>query len=111
MQCPKCDYEPSLAEIQRSPSDCVSCGINYDGYARADAEEQLREQGRAEAREESRISMALKARTAQPVVVVDVEMPFGSMVRLMVMWALAAIPAAIILAILFWGFLSIIKLL
>lgn len=34
------------------------------------------------------------------VIVVDIEMPFGSMVRFMVKWAIAAIPALIILAIL-----------
>ncbi len=33
----------------------------------------------------------------QPVVVFDVQMPFWSMVRFMVLWALAAIPALIIL--------------
>ena len=37
----------------------------------------------------------------QRVVVTDVDMPFGSMVQFMVKWALASIPAAIILAIVF----------
>jgi hypothetical protein len=31
------------------------------------------------------------------VVVTDIEMPFGSMVRFMIKWAIAAIPAAIVL--------------
>ena len=35
------------------------------------------------------------------VVVTDVDMPFGSMVQFMVKWALASIPAAIILMIVF----------
>lgn len=35
MQCPKCSYEPTITEAQRSPNDCVACGINYSGYARA----------------------------------------------------------------------------
>lgn len=35
--------------------------------------------------------------TPQRVVVVDVRMPFGSMVGFMVKWAIAAIPAIIIL--------------
>jgi hypothetical protein len=37
------------------------------------------------------------------VVVVDVRIPFGSMVILLVKWAVAAIPAAIILIILAWA--------
>ena len=36
------------------------------------------------------------------VVVVDVKIPFGSMVVLLVKWAIAAIPAAVILGALFW---------
>ena len=36
------------------------------------------------------------------VVVVDVKIPFGSMVVLLVKWAIAAIPAAIILVVLAW---------
>jgi hypothetical protein len=36
------------------------------------------------------------------VVVVDVKIPFGSMVVLLVKWAVAAIPAAVILVVLGW---------
>lgn len=35
--------------------------------------------------------------TPQPVVIFDLQMPFFSMVRFMVLWSLAAIPALIIL--------------
>jgi len=37
-------------------------------------------------------------RGAQPVVVLDVNMSFGSMVIFMIKWALAAIPALLILS-------------
>ena len=43
----------------------------------------------------------------QNVRVVDVEMPFFSMVGFMVKWAFAAIPALIVIAIL-WGMLGVI---
>lgn len=33
MKCPKCGNEPTLAEVQRSPGDCLKCGISYEGYA------------------------------------------------------------------------------
>lgn len=36
------------------------------------------------------------------VVVVDIKIPFGSMVILLVKWAIAAIPAAVIVGALFW---------
>jgi hypothetical protein len=39
----------------------------------------------------------------QPVSVTNLEMPFGSMVVFMCKWAIAAIPAAIILVLLFFG--------
>lgn len=29
MQCPKCSYEPSMAEIQASPDQCPGCGVYY----------------------------------------------------------------------------------
>ncbi len=48
---------------------------------------------------------------AQPVVVIDINMSFAAMVRFMVKWAIATIPAAIILIILFWGLTSFISLL
>lgn len=83
MQCPKCGHEPTMAEMQRSPNDCVNCGINYAGYARA-----------------------LKQQVDDPkpikvgptrVIVEDINMSFWSMVKFMVKWAIAAIPAALIL--------------
>ncbi|WP_301361840.1 hypothetical protein [Stutzerimonas nitrititolerans] len=47
---------------------------------------------------------------ARPVVVIDINMSFGAMVRFMVKWAIATIPAAIILIILFWGLTSFVSL-
>ncbi|MGD2047113.1 MAG: hypothetical protein PVH96_12945 [Gemmatimonadota bacterium] len=40
--------------------------------------------------------------SGQRVVVTDVEMRFGSMVAFMVKWTIAAIPAMLILLVLFW---------
>lgn len=91
MQCPKCGHEPSMKEAQESPHDCVKCGINYEGYARS------RQPASGNA-----ISAEVKTAMgrfpgAQPVVVIDVDMKFWSIVRLMVKWAIAAIPAFFIL--------------
>ena len=46
-------------------------------------------------------SAALKSQAARKVVVTDLDMPFRSMVNFMVKWALAAIPATLILGIFF----------
>lgn len=46
-------------------------------------------------------------REIQPVVVTDVRMSFGAMVNFMVKWAIASIPAVLILSILF-GVLSLV---
>ena len=35
MQCPKCKYEPTMAEMQRSPSSCIKCATSYSGYQQA----------------------------------------------------------------------------
>lgn len=43
----------------------------------------------------------LKSQVARKVVVTDLDMPFRSMVNFMVKWALAAIPATLILGIFF----------
>ena len=47
-----------------------------------------------------------RIQNSQPVVVTDIDMPFGSMVVFMVKWALASIPAIIVLAVI--GILSFI---
>lgn len=114
MQCPKCHYEPTLAEVQRSPGDCVKCGINYEGHARHVAE--AAEKRRAEEQFNSSIAKApaaikaarIKYPGAQPVVVVDVNMSFWSMVIFMVKWVFATIPAAFIVFVLVFGATSIV---
>lgn len=98
MQCPKCGYEPTLTEAQRSPDDCVKCGINYAGHARHLAEQaQRKKEGAATIK----LSPAVRDATArypgaQPVVVIDINMSFWSMVKFMVKFAFATIPAALI---------------
>lgn len=50
----------------------------------------------------------LESSATTHVIVTDIQMPFGSMVAFMVKWAIASIPAAIILVIVgsfFWAFM------
>lgn len=98
MQCPKCGYEPTLAETQRSPDDCVKCGINYAGHARHAAEQaQRKKEGAAIIKLAPAVRDATaKYPGAQPVVVIDINMGFWSMVKFMVKFAFATIPAALI---------------
>lgn len=116
MQCPACRYEPTLAEVQRSPGSCVKCGVNYEEFqAKADrAREERLEIQRYHASRSAKPAAVRDAEErypgAQPVVVVDVNMSFVSMVRFMVKWAIAAIPALIILCIIGSGMLSILSL-
>lgn len=35
MQCPKCNYEPTMAEMQSSPDQCPSCGVYYAKFGAA----------------------------------------------------------------------------
>lgn len=93
MQCDQCGYEPTLAEIQAGQSECPGC-IEKARKAKL------------------RVQPAVRGTATRPqeVVIVDFDMSFPSMVRFMVKWAIAAIPALIILAILFLGIASIVSL-
>lgn len=105
MQCPKCKYEPTMAEMQRSPDDCLSCGVNYEGHARhvADAAARAaaaRAENKAAAMSPTVHEATMRYPGAQPVVVVDINMSFVSMIKFMVKWVIASIPAMAILAVL-----------
>ncbi len=106
MKCPNCQYDPTMSEIQRSPADCVKCGIHYDAFYK----EQAARAARAESAPEVAGAMA-DYPGARPVVVMDINMSFGSMVRFMVKWAIASIPALLILFLLLVGLSSIFKVL
>lgn len=113
MQCPKCRYEPTLSELQKKPEDCPACGVNYEQHKRdVELSKQERAQAAAMAAAVPGFQREINADYpgAQAVVIVDFNMSFGAMVRFMVKWALAAIPAAIILFIIFWGAISFMKL-
>lgn len=103
MQCPKCGYEPTLKELQSSPGDCVACGVNFDKYQQIQAREaEAAAQRKASAANLANVSPVVRAAMhdypgAQPVVVVDLKMSFWSMVKFMVKWAFASIPAVLII--------------
>lgn len=46
---------------------------------------------------------------SKEVVVVDIDMPFWSMVRFMIKWAIASIPAIIVLMVLFSLFMGLVS--
>lgn len=108
MQCPECNHIP-LAGNQPDPTRCPECGIFYQKAAEMQRDreqithqQQLAADAAARKQAENSVSPKVKAamfeyRGAQPVVVIDVNMSFGSMVVFMIKWALAAIPAMILL--------------
>lgn len=91
MKCDFCSYEFTMREMQEK-APCPRC-----------AEARAREASSAEQRKRlASVSPSVRAAMdgyagAQPVVVVDLRMSFMSMVWFMVKWAVAAIPALIIL--------------
>lgn len=109
MQCPACNHIP-LAGSTANPNSCPKCGINYADVIRAKASRAAMQQPSA-ADEMRREALKVKAARsadvnkmmqgyegASPVVIVDINMSFNSMVWFMVKWAIAAIPALIILS-------------
>ena len=130
MECPKCKYEPTMAEHTASPDICPKCGVVYAKVAARSEAEQARAKpsaaekisnGLAGARlsmEESRKRRMereglAKIKNAMPdhVVVKDIDMPLWSMVQFLVKLALASIPAVLILMLIFYGFGAIISML
>lgn len=106
MQCPKCGYEPTMSEIAESPEQCPSCDVFY-AKAKASRPGPSATPGLS-AQRSDRISERRALLPASPVVVVDLQMPFTSMVTFMVKWALAAIPAMFILIAFFAGISSLV---
>lgn len=109
MQCPECGHTP-LAGNQPDPSRCPECGLFYHKASelRRAREQKAQEQAASYASEKraaaSALSPAVRSamaeyKGAQPVVVLDVNMSFNSMVVFMIKWAIAAIPALIILSV------------
>jgi hypothetical protein len=128
MQCPACNHEADEAEYGE-PARCPACGVFYEKAlalknrrlaAEAAAAEAAKpqtkpasklakgwngamvsvEEGRRQREAEQQRNLASRAASeAKPVVVIDIRMSFWSMVWFMVKWAIASIPALIILAV------------
>lgn len=100
MKCPACDYEASQADFGEQLK-CPDCGAFY---AKALAAKQRAASIDAKPTDvRSNLTLKTAAPTsapAQPVIVVDIQMRFWSMVVFMVKWTLAAIPALLILVVL-----------
>ena len=78
MDCPNCNN----TNIQADATQCGECGYVFKGYE--------------ESTPEGVTGVASKSNN-QNVTITDIKMPFGSMVEFMVKWAIASIPAFIIL--------------
>ncbi len=118
MECPKCGYVRVASDV--APEyECPRCGVVYEKARQQIDQDHGREEVRrkpSEARSRSSLGECadcgglVSPRAVvcphcgrpfgdgvQPVAVVDVRMPFDSMVVLIIKWALAAVPAAVIL--------------
>lgn len=134
MQCPGCDHEDAEGAFGE-PAKCPACGVYYH-KALAHKERQARRELEVELVPEitgpglgeklkrgfggviKAVEDGRRARDAKPapvkaaytppatVAVVDLQMPFWSMVWFMVKWVIASIPALIILALILGGLFS-----
>lgn len=98
MQCPKCQYEPTMMEMGLSPEICPRCSIVYEKY---NAAVNARAGGVKPVKKRLDVVTRDSAGPIQEVVVTDIRMGFMSMVTFMVKWAFAAVPALVIIAF-FW---------
>lgn len=119
MMCPNCNFIEK-DEVFGDPATCPKCGAIYEKALRVKAlrDKLEREQARAAtpvAEEHSKPSrkgsvppIAKSVDTgAMHVKITDIDLPFWSMVQLLVKWALASIPALLILILIFVGFTSL----
>ncbi len=82
-QCPFCQ------KVVPANSENCDCGYMFLGY------------------EEQEDIKPIKKKPVQNVMITDISIPFGSMVIFMVTWAIAAIPALLILALLGFSIVAI----
>ena len=98
MQCPKCGYQPTDYEHQKSKDQCPECGIYYAKFVAQ--QKRFESLGVAPANQQQpQAQRKVSSSKSGEVVIVDVKMPFWSMVVFMVKWAFAAIPAMIIIGV------------
>jgi len=107
MNCPKCNYEPTMAEQTNSPNICPSCGVVY---AKVKAQQENRSginygpsvldqmsMHAKNAKESVRAGRARRAEaeltSASETVITNIKIPFGSLIWLMTKLILAALPA------------------
>lgn len=115
MRCPECGHTPTPEE-HADPTRCPACGIYYHKALAAqvrklEAENKEMDSLLAHGRQKPPTAPPPQQQVvqhasamypgAQPVVVLDVNMGFGSMVVFMIKWVLASIPAILILAVIF----------
>lgn len=114
MQCPSCDLEAPQVDFGE-PLRCPGCGAFYEKALRLKLNAAVQAQNApvAAAADKPKTVVSAHVRSvaygldgAQPVVVVDVQMRFWSMVVFIIKWALASIPALLILMMFFAGIVS-----
>lgn len=134
MKCPNCDFIDK-DEAFGEPATCPKCGAIYEKALRIRESKERQELFEKQRRESqpSRQGVTLKDRLAnasssvsdgrekrekeslqarqgresRSVIIEDIDMPFWSMVSFMVKWAIASIPALLILILIFVGFTSL----
>lgn len=124
MECPKCKYEPTMAENAASPEICPKCGVVY---AKVQAKQEAAGQpvtGKVAAgiagakagvaasrqqREEREWQARLNAAAPDCVVVTGVQIPFLSLIWLMTKIILAALPALVLAMFIVWALFSFVK--
>lgn len=120
MQCPRCNHE-ATAEDFGQPAKCPACGVFYEKALKLKmAQEAVVAQAAAPAPVAAKPSVRLTAdhvavamrglEGVQPVVVVDIQMRFWSMMIFMVKWMLAAIPATLTFIMIMWGLWKLFRL-
>ncbi len=94
MQCPQCG-QPYF----EGTDFCDGCGQGLSASAYAPLAQSAAERSWYQPRTGAAVAMAPRAAEVGEVTVIDIKMPFLSMVVFMIKWAIAAIPAGIVLAV------------
>lgn len=121
MQCPRCNHQATAEEFGQ-PAKCPACGVFYEKALKLKMAQEApaadpvaaarpvvaKPSGRAAS---EHVAVAMRGlEGVQPVVVVDIQMRFWSMMVFMVKWMLAAIPATVTFMMIMWGIWELLSL-
>ena len=98
--CKKCDSEKKYEEVKKNLNLCPDCNSDLSAGLKSSPIPKTKTTSTKKKNESKTIEVSTHKGNStqfQPVTIEDIKMPFSSMILFMIKWAIASIPAIIIL--------------